>query len=275
MNTTIKNHPAYGRCLYADNGVLEIGIPLDFGLRVGHLSFVGGDNVFYVQPATTSKFCTEKGWRIRGGHRFWLAPESEKNYYPDNEPIEYEIKGESIVLTQNKDEWLGVIKSITLTFDDNRIHVKHEVLNLNDNPIKCSLWGISAMKEGGVEYIKLNRREGGYDPLHAIAIWDYASLGDKRATYEREQIILRNLPSDEKYKIGVRHPVLPIRYELENLTFLKYFNVQEDKEYPDFGVSYETYLSDMTEIESLSPLVELKRGESAKHEEVWALVKTN
>ena len=46
INKAIKTHPVHGECLYVDNGVIEIGVPLTFGIRVAHFSFVGEDNVF-------------------------------------------------------------------------------------------------------------------------------------------------------------------------------------------------------------------------------------
>jgi mannose-6-phosphate isomerase class I len=44
-------------------------------------------------------------------------------------------------------------------------------------------------------------------------MWDYTSLGDERAKYERSKIVITHLPLDTKYKIGVGHPISPVRYE--------------------------------------------------------------
>lgn len=272
MNTCIKSHSAYGRCLYAENGVIELYIPLDFGIRIGHLSFIGEKNVFFVQPQDMQLFTTEKGWRIRGGHRLWLAPESEKVYSPDNAPIDYQIVGENILLTQKEDNELGLVKRISLKLQGNRVYLTHKITNVKKEPFVGSLWAITVMDKGGIEYIKLNRRDGGFDALHSIALWDYTNLGDERASYERDSITLKSLDLDAKYKIGVRHPVTPISYELDGVIFKKYYQVQKDKSYPDSGVSYETFMSKyMTEMESLSPLVSLGEGESAEHEEIWEL----
>ena len=272
MNHSIKNHSAYGRCLYAENGIIEVYIPLDFGIRIGHFSLLGEQNVFFVQPNDMTTFSTKEGWRIRGGHRLWGAPESEKVYCPDNDPIDCEITGESITLTQKKDEWLGLVKSVTLTFDKNRIHLTHRIKNVSEQAFCGSLWGITVMAPGGVEYIKLHSREGGFDALHSVALWDYTNLGDERASYTKEEIILRSLDVDGKYKIGLRHPVSPIRYEVNGYTFLKSFEVKSGEAYPDSGVSYETFLSRyMTEMESLSPMVRLNYGEVAEHKETWEL----
>ena len=274
MNTRIIEHGIYGKCLFADNEIIEVGIPLDFGLRVGHFSFVGESNVFFEQPKDMTNFTTEAGWRIRGGHRLWLAPEKPSTYCPDNDPIEYSINGESIILTQKEDPWLHIVKSFTLCFDGAKLHVSHKIVNLGNDSLECSLWAISVMAAGGTEYIDFERRDGGMDHWHRISTWDYTSLGDPRATYTRDEIKIQHMPIDERYKIGVGHPYGPVRYENGNVIFKKHFTVEKDKLYPDANVSYETYFSKyMVEMESLSPLFTIVQNEEAEHTEVWELLR--
>ena len=274
MNTSIKNHAIYGKCIFADNGVIEVGIPLDFGLRVGHFSFVGEKNVFFEQPNDMEKFTTDKGWRIRGGHRLWIAPESPLTYCPDNEPISYTVSDDTVTLVQKEDPWLHIIKTFTLKFDGARLEIVHRIENLSEDELECSLWAISVMAAGGTEYIDLERRDGGMDHWHRISTWDYTSLGDPRATYTRDEIKIRHLPVDERYKIGVGHPFGPVRYENDGVVFKKYFAVEKDKIYPDANVSYETFFSQyMVEMESLSPLGKIGKGERMEHSEVWELLR--
>lgn len=274
MNTSIKNHAIYGKCLFADNGIIEVGIPLDFGLRVGHFSFVGEKNVFFEQPNDMEKFTTDEGWRIRGGHRLWIAPESPLTYCPDNEPISYTVSDDTVTLVQKEDPWLHIIKTFTLKFDGAKLEVVHRIENLSEDELECSLWAISVMAAGGTEYIDFERRDGGMDHWHRISTWDYTSLGDPRATYTRDEIKIRHLPVDERYKIGVGHPFGPVRYENDSVVFKKYFAVEKDKIYPDANVSYETFFSQyMVEMESLSPLSKIGKGERMEHSEVWELLR--
>ena len=55
--------------------------------------------------------------------------------------------------------------------------------------------------------------------------------------------------------------------------FTKYFGeYDKTKEYPDFGMNFETYTSDkILECESVSYLRTLKNGETAEHTEIWTL----
>lgn len=275
MNIAVKEHPLFGRSLSADNGCVEVIIPLEFGLRIGHFSLIGEHNVFFEQPRDMTDLSTPDGWRVQCGHRLWLAPESEKVYCPDNAPIHYEVVGERIVLTQQEDPWLHVVKRMEITFDRGAsLQIKHSIRNTSDEDITCSLWAISSMAPGGVEELSFALRDGGYDHWHRISMWDYTSLGDERAEYRRDGIRLTHVPMEQKYKIGVGHPDGPVRYTNKGVTFVKHFDVKPEMTYPDANVSFETFMcKHMVEIESLSPLATAKPGEWLSHSERWELVK--
>lgn len=273
MNIKIINHPVWDKTLFADNNIIEIGIPLEFGIRIGHLSYKNEENLFYEQPKDSKDLCTPEGFRVRGGHRLWLAPESEKVYYPDNHPIKYEIAGDTIRLFQEEDPWLGVKKSIEITFaGDEEIRIKHSVVNTKQQTREFALWGVTSVAPCGKVYIPLRQRENGYDPLHTVTMWDYTSLGDERAQYTREAITLAHKPIEQKYKIGVGHPNGPVTYENKGVVFEKSFEIDLSAEYPDGGVSFETFMcTHMVEIETLSPLFEIGYNEQAEFVEYWRL----
>lgn len=275
INHCIKNHPVYGECLFADNGITQVGIPLEFGLRVGHFSFCGGKNVFFEQPNDMPDFTTGDGWRIRGGHRLWLAPESDlDDYYPDNAPITYRIEGDTILLTQQEDPRLHIIKQFALTFEGNQLLITHRVTNTGSTPLECALWAISVMAPGGKETILLQRRDGGAAHCNRISTWFYTNLSDPRVTYTLDQIEIRQQPIDQRYKIGVGHPRGPVRYENGDTVFVVDYPIMPEKNYPDGNVSYETFCSRyMLEMETLSPLKTLLPGESMEHPETWTLIK--
>lgn len=273
MNLKKIYHDCLGTCIFLDNGFVEVGIPLEYGIRIGHFSLVGKQNIFFEQPADMQELTTEKGWRVRGGHRLWLAPESEKVYYPDNEPISYQLLENGVELSQREDPWLHIQKTVTLCFiDDYKVEVHHRVKNMSQEVIEASLWAVTSVVGGGVQYIDFQSREGGMDPWHRISMWDYTDLGDKRAKYFADGIQLTHMPVKEKYKIGVGHPYGAVRYEMEDVTFIKDFTVLLDEKYPDGNVSYETFLCrHMVEMESLSPLQKIKPGDWAEHSETWEL----
>ena len=270
-----KDHPVHGECLFADNGIIEVGIPLEFGLRIGHFSFCGGKNVFFEHPNDMTDFTTQEGWRLRGGHRLWLAPESDlDDYSPDNAPIHYRIEGDTILLTQQEDPRLHIIKQFILTFEGNQLHITHRVTNAGSAPLECALWAISVMAPGGTETIPLQRRDGGAAHCNRVSTWFYTDLGDPRATYTREEIVIRQQPMDQRYKVGIGHPSGPVCYENNGTVFAITYPVMPDQTYPDGNVSYETFCSRyMLEMESLSPLGTLFPGKTMEHPETWTLTK--
>lgn len=275
MEHKIIDHPHFGQSLYATNGTVEIIIPLTYGIRIGHFSFCGEKNVFFEQPDTMTELTTPKGWRIRGGHRLWVAPESDDVYCPDNDPITYTVQEDSILLTQKEDPWLNIVKSIEIRFGEGaELKVIHRVQNVGNKPREMALWPISVMAPGGVQRIPLMLCDNGDLPSHWMALWSYTDLGDKRAAYSREEIVLTHTPEKQLYKIGVSRLREPVTYENNGVIFQTDFPFIPDAVYPDNNVSYETFLCEhMTEIESLSPMMTVPAGETREHKEVWNLRK--
>ena len=259
-------------CLYVDNGVIELGVPLSFGIRITHLSFLGEGNVFFVQPKEMEDFSLPSGWRVHGGHRLWVAPESPDNYYPDNDPIEYEVKGNTVRLVQKNDPLLSLAKRVDITLKGNRVTVTHRILNTGEAKKRVALWGVSSLQAGGVITVPLAVREDGYDPNLHISAWDYTDLGDERLHFGKEEVRIEARPGARKLKIGVGHPAGPVVYENGDTVFKKIIPLYSDKVYTDGGVSLETFVSNhMTEIEGLSPLKTVSPQKTASYTETWEL----
>ena len=270
----IVTHPVHGECLYWDNGTVEIGVPLSFGIRIAHFSLAGEENIFFVQPKDMTRFTNDKGWRLRGGHRLWLAPESDLDYNPDNEPIAYEIVGDAVRFTQQNDPFAHIVKSMEVRLEGNAAEVTHRITNTGEAACKVALWALSAVKNGGVTSIPLPEREGGSDPLVHISAWDYTDLSDSRLLFGKKEIRVASREGERKLKIGVGNPAGAIEYENGGTVFRKRVPFRAGAEYPDGGVSFEIYVSDyMTELEGLSPLCDLLPGQTATYTEVWELFK--
>ena len=275
MKTYIENHSIFGKMLFAENGDIKLGIPLDFGIRISYLSYKNSKNLFFEQPKDMTDLATEEGWRVYGGHRLWLAPESEKDYNPDNSPISYEVLDDKIILYQENDELLKVKKSIEISFaDDSTVRVKNNLENTDNKTRTFSVWAVTSMDGGGTEYIPLKYGERSYSPLTNVSMWYYTVLGDERAEYTPELIKLTNRPYPTKYKIGVGHPNGTIKYVNHGVCFEKIFDIFKDKQYPDSNVSFETFMCDhMVEVETLSPLKEVAPNQTVSHTELWRLSK--
>ncbi len=75
--------------LKLSNAACELVVTLDVGPRVIAYRLPGGFNVMKNYDAMMGG-TGEPEWQIRGGHRFWLAPEDlTRTYFPDNRPVNW------------------------------------------------------------------------------------------------------------------------------------------------------------------------------------------
>ncbi len=75
------------------NGDVELVVTLDVGPRVIAYRLPGGVNVLKNYDEMMGG-TGEAEWQIRGGHRFWLAPEDlTRTYFADNRPVKWEAIG--------------------------------------------------------------------------------------------------------------------------------------------------------------------------------------
>src|SRR5438067_8966276 len=140
------------------NDHAEAVISLDVGPRILSYNTPGGENVLKNFPEQFGQ-SGESEWMIRGGHRFWIAPEDEKlSYVPDNLPVRYDLSEPNSVSLENPpvEPW-NVKKemSVTLAPDSSELTVVHRAINEGTQPISIATWGLTVMKPGGLEIIPL------------------------------------------------------------------------------------------------------------------------
>ena len=277
MHYSEKQTPNWGRVLWMTDEKTEIAVALEFGIRIVHLSCVGCENLFYEQPTDRSDgFSTGDGWNLYGGHRLWLAPESDNSYYPDNTPVFYSIDGNTILFEQDVDPILKVRKRLSVTYeDDGRIFINQYIDNVSEQPLIGAAWGVNTLDAGGEVRINFAcQTVGGYNPQRVISLWSDTNLGDPRLCFGRDYLHAKYLPSNEYLKIGLySNPgkaVFRNKGQIFELTFCaKQFNL-----YPDNGCNFELYMCRrFTELESLGDMTTILPGQSAVHTEVWHLEK--
>jgi hypothetical protein len=259
------------------NDHAELVITLDVGPRVISYRKPGGENVFknYAEHIGTSD---EKEWLNRGGHRFWLAPENERTYAPDNSPVACEIIDENSARVFNPAAAPWFIRkemTVTLARDSSRVTVEHRATNEGREPAQLAPWALSVMVAGGLELIPLpplGEHPRDLLPNRTIVAWPYTDLSDPRWRFGSQLITLRQTEDGVPAKLGLAHREKWIGYLTRNDLFIKTFAYEEGATYPDFGCNFETFTNgDMLEIESLGPLRTLASGESAAHVEQWHL----
>ncbi len=269
------------------NNVAEVIVTLDVGPRIISYRLHDGVNVlknYESQMGGTG----EAEWQIRGGHRFWIAPEDlTRTYYPDNRPVRWEPLGDLAARCVPPPETeYGLQKVMELQLDQrsSRLDVRLEVTNIGAAPTELAPWGPTVMAPGGVEIIPLPpkrphpghprnaRSPADYAPNLKLILWPYFDFTDPRWTFGRRYILLRQDVTRGPTKIGLDHRLGWVAYLNSGTLFVKRFDYREGAVYPDMGTRYQTFSNeDMLEMETVGELVTLAPGESASLVESWEL----
>ena len=275
----IKQHTFGGweNNLQLANEHVELVISLDVGPRILSYKTPRGENVLKNYPEQMGGKGEPK-WMIRGGHRFWIAPEDETlSYVPDNQPVTHDLSVENGVHLVNEgvDPW-KIRKDMTVRLAENSSEVTllHRATNEGTKPVEIATWGLSVMGQGGIEIIPqppLGEHPRDLLPNRLMVIWPYSDMTDARYRFGWRFITLRQTAGYPS-KIGLAHKMRWVAYLMRNTLFVKTFDYIEGAKYPDNGCNFETFTnSEMIEIESLGPLCNLAPGESTEHMEHWYL----
>jgi hypothetical protein len=293
---TVESVAAHGwkNNLRISNGDAELLVTLDVGPRILSYRLKGGKNVFKEYPEQLGK-SGESDWMIRGGHRLSIAPEDPKrSYVPDNDPVTYKVLDKStglVRLTAAPDKVNGITREmdVLLAAKGSRVKVVHRIKNVGTKAVELSPWAVTVLAPGGVEIIPEPPRKpfpndpskasvADYAPDRSIVFWPYFSFLNQGWNFGVKYITL--WPSltrqGAKYgptKVGMKHRMEWVAYLNEGNLFVKRFDFEKDKTYPDGGCNLETFANaDMLDIETLGPLVQLAPGAVIEHTETWDLV---
>jgi hypothetical protein len=267
-------YKGWKNCRRISNGKIELIVTTDVGPRVIRFGFVGGQNLFKEYTAQLGKRGGKK-WRIYGGHRLWHAPEAEpRTYFPDNFPVAVEKRGNVIGFVQPVETTTGIAKEIDIRIaGGNRVELVHRLRNTGLWPVELAPWALSVMAPGGTAIVPLPKRGTHPEDLlpgNLLTIWLYTDMSDRRWTWGRKYILLRQ-DSAPPQKLGAFVPDGWAAYALNGQLFVKEFSGTSGQ-YTDFGCNFEMFTNDeMLELESLGPLAKIEPGACVEHKETWSL----
>ncbi|RJQ23150.1 MAG: hypothetical protein C4560_01045 [Nitrospiraceae bacterium] len=264
----------WNNCISIGNGTIELIVTTDVGPRIIRYGFTGRENEL-CEVESTKGLTGGDEWRIYGGHRLWHSPESrQRTYGPDNSPVQWQEITDGIRTRQDIEPDTRIAKEMEITIAaDSSVKILHRLTNTGTWPVELAVWSITAMATGGREIIPQTGRDTGLLPNRFISLWPYTKLNDPRLCFGNKYIMLRQDPGTKApLKIGTSNENGWAAYFNHNRLFIKYYRHFPNTGYPDFGVSYETYVNDfMLEMETLSPLSLLVPGKHAEHAERWEL----
>lgn len=280
---TYKN---FGHCLKLTNGIIEAIVTIDIGPRVIKFAFVDGENFFHEDierkavltgeplEAIFGKGCS---WYNYGGHRMWLSPEDMPlSYYPDNDPVQWnKIPGgvELIPPAQRVND-VQYRFELIMAPDKASMTVRHYATNLSSNTKNNAIWALSVLHQGGLEIVPQPLNNTGLLSNRMLSLWSYTDMSDDRVYWGKKYITLRqDTEIQSAIKFGINNDRGWAAYLVNNGMFVKKYNHNPNGNYPDNGVSYETYTNNLIlEMESLGELVPITPGSTASHSEEWMLI---
>ncbi len=288
IKTEIKSFKDYGKVLSLSNGVIEAYITIDIGPRIIRFGFVNGQNIMcdnrsVMAPKDDNQFESffgkGKKWELLGGHRIWTSPESyPESYYPDLDPVKYEITENGAVFTPPAEQENGLQKQLEIKMDpdDANMYVTMRVANIGDSPKEFSIWGLTVSATGGTLIVPMNDNDTGLLANRNISVWPYTNLADTRLHFGNRYVTLHQDTSvDQSFKLGFDLNFAEAFYCVNDDIFRKSYETHHKTEkYPDNNCSFETFTnSGFIEIESLSPLKLVKSGETVSLTEHWSMHK--
>lgn len=284
----IESYKEYGKVLCIENGVIEAYVTLDIGPRIIRFGFVGGQNIMNSNRNDFAPKCDEefqsffgkgKKWENLGGHRIWLSPEAYPDtYYPDLEPVKYEITEHGAIFTPNPEIENSVAKQLEIKMDsdDANMQVIMRAKNIGKKDLTFSIWGLSVAEKDGTVIIPMNTNDTGLLHNRIVSVWPYTDMSDKRIYWGKKYVtVSQDRNASDPIKLGFDLNSGIVYYVLGDDVFCKRYDAKHpESAYPDGGCSFETYTNNcFIEIESLGELKTVKPEETSEHTECWSLCK--
>jgi hypothetical protein len=283
------SYAGWKRNLRLQGHATELVITLEVGPRILRYAFHDGPNVF-VEMRDQLGGSGEKEWVMRGGHRFWTAPEAAHSYEPDNVPVTWKQHGDAAVEVHHPVSAFGFQKTLRVELlQDEVVRLTHLLTNIGRKPLDLTPWALSVMAPGGTAlipqpYLDFHPSEfpEGRDtkpedflPNREMILWPFTNLTDGRYAFSEHFLRVSHHPEKPATKIGLKLPTGWIAYQNGDVVFAKHFAYDPTQPYPDRGANFELFTNPkILELESLAPILPLEPGDTREHVEHWVLRKS-
>jgi hypothetical protein len=160
------------------------------------------------------------------------------------------------------------------------VEVVHRMQNCRDANFPCAIWVLSIMAPGGVAVTGFPPRASHADvlaPTNPLVMWAFSDLRDPRWGFQEKYLVLHQDPNNDVHtKLGHFNAKTWGAYFLNGDLFIKRYDADSTRAYPDMGCSYETFTcAAMLELETLGPLENPVPGAWIEQTEHWTLHKSS
>jgi len=150
-----------------------------------------------------------------------------------------------------------------LSADAPRVTLSHALYNEGAQPVDMAPWAITVMPLGGLAVMPYRgpAQGEGYLPDRHVTLWPYTRWQDSRLKVDDDFIYIEARAELPRAKsAGLNYPGW-IGYLNRGVLFVKQFQLQPDRLYPDRNCNAEIYCSDrFIEVESLGRCVRWNRA---------------
>jgi hypothetical protein len=262
------------------NGIIDLIVSTAFGPRILFFGFCGGPNEFFLKQDDLEQYAPDDTFRIYGGHRLWTAPENlQTTYFPENQPLEWEQKEDTLHIRSNAKTGNLVEKEITISMQPDApvVQLTHHVRNCSAWELRYAPWALSVMVSGGLAVLPLPARgqhDGNLLPNGSLVFWAYTNFADPRWRYGFEYLRVQQDPQIcEPLKFGLAAESGWLGYANHGHFFAKQSPIITGADYPDRGTPFQIYLdADILELETMGPLQHVSAGAALDHTETWVLL---
>jgi hypothetical protein len=271
-------YKGWHNCYRVTNGEVELIVTGDVGPRIIRFGFVGGQNVFKEYAEQMGKTGEEK-FQLRGGDRVWKAPEDPiATWAPDNVPVEITATPTGLVARAPVEPLTNLQKEIEVSLapSGSEVTVAHRITNKSLFTLEFAPWVLTMMAPGGMGitgFPPRGRHPINLEATNPLVMWAYTNLADKRLTFTKKYLILRQDPNNsEAQKVGLFNRDTWAAYLINGEAFVKRATADPSKTYTDFGCSFETFTNnEFLEIETLGPITKVAPGKTEEQVEHWSL----
>lgn len=271
-------YKGWRNCYRITNGEVELIVTGDVGPRVIRFGFVGGQNIFKEFPEQIGKSGEEK-FQLRGGDRVWKAPEDPiATWAPDNVPVEITATATGLVARAPVEPLTSLQKEIEVSMapSGSEVTVSHRITNRSLFTLEFAPWVLTMMAPGGTGitgFPPRGRHPINLEATNPLVMWAYTNLADKRWTFTKKYLALRQDPSNsDAQKLGLFNRDTWAAYLLNGEAFVKRATADPSKTYTDFGCSFETFTNnDFLEMETLGPMTKVAPGKMVEQVEHWTI----